>query len=157
MKSATLLRQPSANDGTLGSFESDDGLLELVSLELPWRDLDGNGIGDPQRSCINAGLYRCVWEESPRMGWTYHVQDVPGRSEILIHVGNFAGEVEDGWVSDVLGCILLGKSKGVLTPDQQKHPSAAPQRAVLHSHEAIDALVAWGAREPFMLHIIEPG
>lgn len=157
MRSATLLRQPGSDQGTFGRFESDDGHLELVSLELPWRDKDGNGIGDPQRSCINAGLYRCIWEESPTKGWTYHVHDVSGRSGILIHVGNLAGDVEHGWVSDSLGCILLGTSRGVITPDQQKHPGHAPQQAVLHSHDAIDALVNWAQREPFLLHIIEPG
>lgn len=157
MKSATLLRQPGTEEGTFGSFEPDDGLLELVSLELPWRDLDGNGIGDQARSCINAGVYRCVWDQSPTKGWCYHVLDVKGRSGILIHVGNWAGDVERGWVSDVQGCILLGTSRGVLTPDPAKHPGARAQRAVLHSHEAIDKLLEWAKRDPFTLHIIKAG
>lgn len=152
MKSATLLRAPGSEQGTFGRFEADDALLELVSLELPWRDLDGNGIGDRQRSCINAGIYRCEWKQSPSKGWCYHVTNVPGRDHILIHTANFAGDSEKGWTSELLGCIALGTSSG-----EMFNHAGKVQRAVLHSHEAIDKLVAWAEREPFMLHIIEPG
>lgn len=152
VKAATLLRQPGSAEGTFGSFEPDDGLLELVSLELPWRDLDSNGIGDRDRSCINAGVYRCVWDQSPTKGWCYHVLGVKGRDGILIHSANFAGDVERGWQSELRGCIALGLSRGALT---NKHGHS--QRAVLRSHEAIDKLHAWANREPFTLHIIEAG
>jgi hypothetical protein len=152
VKSATLMRRPSTDQGTFGRFEPDDGLLELVSLELPWRDVDGNGVGDQNRSCINAGVYRCTYRHSPTKAWCYHVEDVRGRTGILIHSANFAGDIERGWQSDLRGCIALGMGHGALTNN-----FGHSQRAILRSHEAMDKLVAWAQREPFMLHVIEPG
>lgn len=157
MRSATLMRQPGADYGTLGELESDDGQLVLVSLEPPWRDLDRNGVGDNDLSCVNAGIYRAEYRDHPHLGWCYQLVDVPGRTGICLHLGNFAGDVKLGLVSDVKGCILVGTAKGMLVPNQKKHPGAAPQKAVLHSHDALDALLNWAQREPFMLHIIEPG
>jgi Family of unknown function (DUF5675) len=39
---------------------------------------------------------------------------VPGRDGILIHSGNFGGDVEKGFVSHILGCILVGEYFGTL-------------------------------------------
>lgn len=152
MRSATILRQPGSDVGTFGRFEADDNLLELVSLELPWRDLNSDGVGDREHSCINAGVYRCEWHQSPSKGWCYQVTGVRGRSHILIHAANFAGDIERDWQSDLKGCIALGISRGTLTND-----SGHAQSAVLRSHEAVDRLHGWACKEPFMLHIIEAG
>jgi hypothetical protein len=59
--------------------------------------------------------------------------DVPGRDMIEIHSANFMGDVDQGKVSQLLGCIALGLSIGELTPS----PNQEAQTAVLHSKDAI--------------------
>lgn len=152
---ATLTRHPGADEGTFGRFETEDGALALLSLELPWRDLNGDGIGDPQRSCITPGTYQCVWQESPKFGWCYEVTGVQGRSRILIHPANFAGDVQLGWQSDLLGCIALGYAQGHLGNKQGKR-----QRALVRDEDnrgskaAIAALHGWAKERPFTLTIL---
>lgn len=63
-------------------------------LELPWRD------NQRRISCIPAGIYKARKHKSPRFGWSLWLQDVPGRSEILIHPANK--------VTQLLGCIAPG-------------------------------------------------
>jgi hypothetical protein len=53
-------------------------------------------------SSIPAQHYQIRWHESPRHGKTYIVENVPGRSLILFHKGN--------WVRDTEGCIILGST-----------------------------------------------
>ena len=64
------------------------------TLELPWKD------NEPRVSCIPAGRYDVVKRHSPKYGHHFHVLDVPNRSYILIHHGNYH--------RDTLGCILVG-------------------------------------------------
>jgi hypothetical protein len=65
------------------------------SLELPW-------LNNQRRiSCIPLGTYKCKKHRSPKFGRTLWLQDVPNRSEILIHSGNYH--------TQILGCILIGK------------------------------------------------
>jgi hypothetical protein len=69
------------------------------TLELPWAD------NENRRSCIPPRpgeeiAYKAKRHESPRYGETLYLPGVPGRSEILIHAGNY--------ISDTLGCILVG-------------------------------------------------
>lgn len=83
---------------TLGYFVAFDNLSKLYdgrTLELPWRD------NQVRVSCIPAGSYWCVKHTSPKFGRCFWVRDVPGRSEILIHPGNFH--------TDLLGCIAPGR------------------------------------------------
>ncbi len=93
------------------------------TLELPWRDNRQNV------SCIPAGTYPLVWHESKKHK-AFHVKDVPGRSGILIHSGNLAGDTDKGFKTDSEGCILLGVNRGILYG----------QRAVLHSRATVGAL-----------------
>lgn len=53
-------------------------------------------------SRIPAGFYTCVPYSGTKFKGVYLVKDVPSRSGILIHPGNYA--------KDTLGCILLGES-----------------------------------------------
>ena len=59
--------------------------FDFETMERPWVDLNGDGLGDPQTSCITPGTYLCEWRESPKYGWCYEVTGVKGRSHILIH------------------------------------------------------------------------
>jgi hypothetical protein len=79
----------------------------LPTLELPWRK-NARGL-----SCIPAGTYLVKWWKSPSKGWCYRVYGVPNRDYILIHSANFAGDSTKGLRTDLLGCITLGKKRGV--------------------------------------------
>lgn len=100
-----LKREPSTDDGTFGILQFPDG-TSLLSLELPWRN-NKNGV-----SCIPAGTYKCAKRSTTNFGFSYEVKNVPGRSGILIHAGNSAGNSEMGKKADSAGCILLGQGRG---------------------------------------------
>jgi hypothetical protein len=56
---------------------------------------------DAVHPCIPAGVYRILLQNSPHFGRLMpHLQDIPGRTDILIHWGNY--------VMDSEGCILVG-------------------------------------------------
>jgi hypothetical protein len=118
-----LLRNEHDEKGTFGALFL-DGNFCCYSGELPWY---GN---IERRSCIPAGAYRATWRTSPRFGPCYHLAEVPKRSHILIHRGNFCGSILDGFKTETLGCILVGLEIGTLLN----------QKAVLRSGEAFDRL-----------------
>ena len=120
-----LARSSSTDEGTPGDLYV-DGRWFCHTLELPWRD------NAPRVSCIPPGSYRIAVKNSPRFGRVYRLNCVPGRSEILIHSGNWAGDTALGKHSHVQGCILLGKRRGRLDG----------QTAVLVSRPAVSALMA---------------
>jgi hypothetical protein len=75
--------------------ENDKIITKWDSLELPW-------LNNQRRiSCIPLGTYKCKKHRSPKFGRALWLQDVPNRSEILIHSGNYH--------TQILGCILIGK------------------------------------------------
>jgi hypothetical protein len=78
------------------------------TLELPWRDNQVN------ISCIPEGIYVCKFRVSPKFGPCYHFQDVKGRTWVLTHWGNLAGDREKGFKSHTHGCVLLGSRMGRL-------------------------------------------
>jgi len=53
-------------------------------------------------SSIPAQQYICKRHISPKFGETFWIKDVPGRSFIMFHWGN--------WIKNTLGCILLGST-----------------------------------------------
>lgn len=69
-------------------------LCELKTLELPWLD---NAIG---KSCIPCGSYAVTKRWSMKYGHHFLINNVPGRSMVLIHCGNFKSQTR--------GCILVG-------------------------------------------------
>jgi hypothetical protein len=55
----------------------------------------------PGHPCIEAGIYRVVLTMSPHLGYVCpEVLDVPGRTSIRWHIGNYP--------KDVLGCCVVG-------------------------------------------------
>lgn len=115
-----LRRLSSDDEGTLGVLILPDGVL-CYTLELPWRD------NRPGHSCIPVGDYVCRPRVSPRFGKTYHVTGVAGRSYILIHAANLAGDVTKGKKTHLEGCIALGQARGTI----------GGQKAVLNSRTAL--------------------
>lgn len=141
MATVYLRRQRRSDHGTEGvliapCFGFTSG-APLYVIELPWRGNASN------ISCIPDGTYLCRIRESKRFGRTYHVLDVAGRSFILMHAGNWAGDRSKGLLSNSHGCILLGLKRGV----------ARGQRAVLNSRTAVRRFVEAAGGEEFQLVI----
>lgn len=134
-----LFRYQQSDQGTEGILATDGFFCK--TLELPWRE------NKRSISCIPSGIYKTVIRQSPKFGSVYHVTNVPDRSFILIHSGNFAGDVSKGFKSNVNGCILLGKDHGYL----------GEQRAVLSSRITIRKFQSFMKNKPFELHIIGGG
>jgi hypothetical protein len=131
MRNVTLTReQGDDSQGTFGSWVSDSGVC-VKSLELPWKD-DKPGI-----SCIPLGTYNVRWLFSPKHGWCFHVQDVPGRSYVEIHSCNLAGDTELGYVSQLSGCISVGFSKYLFRAEDGYPAGNKDQLGVLESHPAL--------------------
>lgn len=104
MKQVTLVRKRMIDLGTFGSLDVDGETFKTG--ELPWRDNLDN------RSCIPAGMYPLKWHKSPKFGWCYQIMNVPDRDLVLIHRGNWCGDVDKGLHSDVEGCVVLGQKFG---------------------------------------------
>lgn len=89
------------------------GLLDVVqdgkiiwsckTLELPWLN------NQKYVSCIPEGDYTVFKWESPTYGTVLRFEEVPGRSDILIHQANYAGSINPkNQRSDLMGCIAPG-------------------------------------------------
>ena len=125
MLNATLSRFSESDQGTFGDLVVNG--QSWRTGELPWRQ------NLPDQSRIDVGTYTCALRFSPHFQRTiYHLLDVPGRGDVEIHWGNFCGDKAKGFRSDVLGCILVGDSMGVLDG----------QLAVLNSVAAFDRFLA---------------
>ena len=85
--------------GSMFVMNGEEKLFACKTIELP--DL-GN---QPNCSCIPEGTYDVVKWVSPSKGRCFKLLQVPARSNILIHSGNYAA----GLHPDTLGCILPGK------------------------------------------------
>ena len=110
---ALLTRVSKQDKQTLGQMDiinfHGDIVFTCFTLELP--DLNSDGIegNETRKSCIPLGKYQVKRHRSPKFGQTFWVQDVPGRSAILIHPGNF--------FSHTLGCILVATDQKDLNKD----------------------------------------
>lgn len=136
MRKVMLTRQETGDAGTFGVLLTDSG-FHCMTGELPWRDNESG------RSCIPPGVYQCTWRYSPRHGMCYHVDGVPGRTDIEIHTANWCGDATKGYKCQLEGCIAPGMETGDLEG----------QKAVKASTEALELLVQDLAQEPFELTI----
>lgn len=137
MSKIILKRSNSTDQGTFGTFTLPSGKV-FHSLELPDKD------NKRQVSCIPKGIYQCKIVNSPKFGHVYGVLNVLNRANILIHAGNYGGDVAKGFKSNIQGCILLGKDKGILNG----------QQAVLNSKKALAEFMEKKDAQPFVLEII---
>ena len=86
--------------GTLMIMEGERPIFNCKTIELP-------DLGNQQNvSCIPEGKYDVIRHNSPTKGEVFWVLDVPGRSNILFHIGNFVSGLGK---RDSKGCILPGK------------------------------------------------
>ena len=103
MKKLILLRDYMTKDMTMGRLFNPEDSFHIFTLELPWLN------NKVRESCIPADTYRCEMDYYHRGGYkAYQVDNVPNRTEIKIHVGNFT--------KDILGCIALGKTRDIKAP-----------------------------------------
>jgi hypothetical protein len=101
-----LHRFMSDQSQTLGTLTLYDYTIvegNFSTLELPWAD------NQKMISCIPEGEYSVTKRNSDKYGDHWHIQDVPDRSLILIHHGNYH--------KDTKGCILLGMDHGDINLD----------------------------------------
>lgn len=82
-------------EATMGRLYVGD--TTLWTIERPWMD------NKPFESCIPTGTYKVVPYSSAKYPHVWEVTGVPERSKILIHVANYA--------HDVQGCIGVGMTK----------------------------------------------
>lgn len=122
-----ILRRVAENpDGTFGVLLLDNTPF-AVTLEDRWKGNASN------ISCIPSGDYKAVrcryskeydYQDSPKFGDTFVIENVPGRSKILFHKGN-----RD---EDTRGCILVAEQFGKLWNNT----------AILQSKEGFDEFMA---------------
>jgi hypothetical protein len=132
---ARLHRTLTDGHGTLGRFWV--GGFQAWMLEPRWRD------NAPNISCIPAGTYDVVPRKSVKYGRHYHILNVPGRSWILQHAGNLAGDLDAGLRTHTAGCQLSG----------DKHGHMNNQRAVFNSRATLDRLIRHLGWRPYRLII----
>lgn len=104
---ATLTRKSKTDKQTLGQLDVGD--FSCFTLELP--DLNNDGIegNEVRKSCIPEGVYPVVRHDSPKFGRCFWIKNVPGRSAILIHPGNY--------YFHTLGCVLVGTDQKDVNDD----------------------------------------
>lgn len=95
MKTLILQRQPSTDKGMLGELLR-AGKHLCFTIERPWLHNQRNV------SAIPAGEYLALKRFSIKFGKHWHLQDVPGRTLILIHIANTMDDLE--------GCIGVGNA-----------------------------------------------
>jgi hypothetical protein len=88
---------------TLGELTYENFTCKV--LELKWLD------NKVQKSCIQEGTYKYTKEVHPKYGKCLRLHDVPGRSGVLVHYGNYAGSDNPRTGHpDSLGCPMVGTS-----------------------------------------------
>jgi len=80
-----------------------DKLFECVTIELP-KVFVPYPVNAQNVTCIPEGTYLVEKITSPTKGRCFLLQDVPGRTMVEIHIGNFATGIK----VDTEGCILPG-------------------------------------------------
>lgn len=96
-------------EGNLIVFDDQDKpIFTCKTLELPWRD------NQRMVSCIPEGEYMVHKRagHALRKYTHFHIQDVPNRTWILIHSGNYVWHVQ--------GCVLVGDAHKDINKDGLK-------------------------------------
>ena len=142
MRTLTLYRFRSSDEGTLGAILDEAWEPIVLTIELPWVDNKRN------LSCIPPGEYNVDYlprSGSGKYNKTYWIRGVPSRSQVLIHSGNWAGSIKKGYRTHSNGCPLVGTRFGRL----------GGQMAVLASKIGMNKLRREIGEESFRLTVID--
>lgn len=135
MNTLVIDRIEESDEQTIGKLRlrncNGEVIFDCYTLELPWKDNERN------ISRIPAGEYFAAKHKSPKFGDTIWIQNVPNRSEILIHKGNYK--------KDTLGCILVGQDLVDIDGDGYKD--------VTNSSKTIEKLLTLLNKEILTVHI----
>ena len=104
----TIVRTSENGGSTTGELYV-DGQFIAHTLELPWRN------NASYISAIPAGAYPAHLRYDKSDGWRIQLDNVPGRSGVQIHVGNYPSQIE--------GCVLVGT--GVVNSENRVEDSGA--------------------------------
>jgi hypothetical protein len=91
------------NDCAVGRLTLSGSAFQCFTLELPWLENEANV------SCIPKGTYKAFKRISQRNGSVFELRNVPQRSSIQCHGGNYTRQIQ--------GCILVGSSVTFLDAD----------------------------------------
>lgn len=138
LKHLTLNRTSTSDQGTIGQL-FDNGQFKKWVIELPWKD------NTPNISCIPHGNYIAVPHRYRGRINSFRLLDVPNRSSVLIHNGNFAGDKTLNYKTHSAGCLIIGSYIGYIKK----------QIAVLSSRVALRGLVNYIDNCQFLLSIRE--
>lgn len=134
MKTIILTRTEDNGVQATGNIRSSDGFFGRFTLERPWK---GN---KPNISCIPPGEYLVQWTFSWKlMRRTFQVMNVPSRSGIRIHPGNYFFDIE--------GCILLGSGYLDMNHDGKKD--------IINSKKTTREFEAYMGYKDFLLKIVK--
>jgi hypothetical protein len=86
--------QEKATPSKISVWDGSEVIFTFFGLELPWKD------NTRKISCIPEGSYKTVGRRTPKFGDHFHITDVPNRTWILIHQGNYTRQIQ--------GCLLVG-------------------------------------------------
>lgn len=155
MKQALLDRTETCVEGTFGWVRvvnelTGEQIFSCASLERP------STADVSVFPCIPSGSYEFYWRESSpkHPAGVYEAREVPGRTAIQIHSANLAGDEIHGYVSQLDGCIALGRQVVEFNANQ-KPAGARAQRGVSSSRQTIADFVNVMGHEPFVLTIKE--
>jgi hypothetical protein len=143
MQRLVLTRTSRSDEGTFGNIVAPDG-KRFHTIELPWRE------NRRRISCIPASRYIAGWHTSLKFGIVPILRNVPNRDAILMHKGNYAGDVEKGYKSDYLGCIGIGLGLGSIAL-----PNGKQQKMITSSAIACSQVFAQLRPGDFELVILE--
>ncbi len=155
-----IQREPSRDEGTFGRAVIVGTGYEADSLELSDRG-NANDI-----SCVPAGFYVGHKCDHPLHGRCFQVLNVKDRQAILFHPFNLAGNVEQGYAKQALGCIGLGFGRTVFKAGTIFHvegphgmevdPLTRDQSGITRSRDAIAAFEAVLGENDFDFEIRAP-
>lgn len=127
-----VTRERSADTGTPGVLHVSGIDWYCRTLELPWRNNE-KGI-----SCIIADTYRATVGDSPSLHRkVLRLEDRYGRTDVLVHNGNWAGDVSKGLETQVHGCTLVGSGYAEI-----ENHKGAPQLGIINSVKTLEAFLA---------------
>jgi len=159
MLTLTLTRKSTGDSGTFGDLILPDGTI-LKTGECPWRDNKSVISRIPVSAGNPNGAYLAHLEKTGKHPSTdnpdawdangvFVLQDVEGRTMCEIHVGNFCGDINLGYQSDVEGCIILGEQLGQEMTTRLSQNKM--QDAVLSSTSAVEKFYKLMNGQDFLL------